>query len=68
MIPKRIRDRLALRGGEEVEIEEFDGRIEITRPARDAPLVRTPNGLLTWESGPDLGPDEVRALLEQTRR
>lgn len=68
VIPKHIRDRLALRGGEEVEIEEYDGRIEITRPARDVRLVRTSNGLLTMESGPGFGPDEVRALLEQSRR
>lgn len=68
VIPKRIRDRLALRGGEELEIEEFDGRIELRRPRNDAPLVQESNGLLAMESGPGLGPDEVRTVLEQTRR
>ena len=68
VIPKRIRDRLALRGGEELEIEELDGRIEIRRPRSDAPLVHGSNGLLVMESGPGLDPEEVRTVLEQTRR
>ncbi|AMC51622.1 antitoxin VapB40 [Mycobacterium tuberculosis variant bovis BCG] len=33
MIPKRIRERLGLRGNDQVEITERDGRIEI-EPAR----------------------------------
>ena len=68
VIPKRIRDRLALTGAEEVEIEEGDGRIEIRRPEDDAPLVRDSSGLLTMSPGPGLGPEEVRDLLEQSRR
>lgn len=68
VVPKRIRDRLALRGGEELEIDELDGRIEIRRPRSDAPLVEGTNGLLAMESGPGLDSDEVRVALEQTRR
>lgn len=68
VIPKRIRDRLALTGGEELEIQEGDGRIEIRRPDEDAPLVRDASGLLTMSPGPGLGPEEVRELLEQSRR
>lgn len=68
VIPKEIRERMSLRGGERLEIEEIDGRIEITRPREDAPLVETESGLLTMESGPGLGPDEVREWLERTRR
>jgi AbrB family looped-hinge helix DNA binding protein len=67
VIPKRIRDRLALTGGEELEIEEADGLIEIRRPDEDAPLVRDASGLLTMSPGPGLGPEEVRELLEQSR-
>ncbi|MGH2990359.1 MAG: AbrB/MazE/SpoVT family DNA-binding domain-containing protein [Solirubrobacterales bacterium] len=68
VIPKPIRERLALRGGEELEVEELNGRIEIRRPRHDAPLVETEGGLLTMDSGPGLGPDEVRKCLERTRR
>jgi len=71
VIPKAIRDRLGLRGGEQVEVEERDGEIFVTRPKRGARLVRTEHGLLA--AGPDselpgLGPEEVRDLLERTRR
>ena len=68
VIPKHLRDRLALTGGEEIEIYEFDDRIEIRRPADDAPLVPTSAGLLTMPPGPGLGAEEVRTLLEQSRR
>lgn len=68
VIPKRLRDRLALSGGEELEIEERDGRLEIHRPADASPLVVTPSGLLTMPTGPGHDPDEVRALLEHSRR
>ena len=68
VIPKALRDRLALTGGEELEINESGGRIEIERPPDEAPLVSTPVGLKTMATGPGLGPDEVRALLEHSRR
>lgn len=71
VIPKSIRDRLGLRGGEQVEVEERDGEIRVTRPRRGVKLVPTERGLLTAESSgelPGLGPDEVRELLERTRR
>ncbi|MGH2992606.1 MAG: AbrB/MazE/SpoVT family DNA-binding domain-containing protein [Solirubrobacterales bacterium] len=68
VIPKAIRQRLSLRAGDQVEIEEVDGRIEITHPRHNAPLVETEGGLLTMESGPGIGPDEVREWLEGTRR
>ncbi len=39
LIPKRIRDRLGLRGNEQVEITERDGRIEIEPAPTDVELV-----------------------------
>lgn len=71
VVPKAIRDRLGLRGGEQLQVEEWDGEIRVTRPKAGARLVRTEHGLLT--AGPDsalpgLGPEEVRELLERTRR
>ncbi|MGH2922617.1 MAG: AbrB/MazE/SpoVT family DNA-binding domain-containing protein [Solirubrobacterales bacterium] len=71
VIPKRIRDRLGLRGGEPLEVKESNGTIEIARPLRDVPLVETEDGLLSADPKaglPGLGPDEVRELLERTRR
>jgi len=71
VIPKVIRDRLGLRGGERVEVHERDGEILVTRPKRRAQLVRSEHGLLTAGADaelPGLGPGEVRELLERTRR
>jgi AbrB family looped-hinge helix DNA binding protein len=71
VIPKAIRDRLGLRGGEKLEVEEWDGEITVARPKRRVRLVRRENGLLSASPDsdmPGLGPDEVRELLERTRR
>ncbi|MGH9051820.1 MAG: AbrB/MazE/SpoVT family DNA-binding domain-containing protein [Acidimicrobiia bacterium] len=70
VIPKPIRERLGLKGGEDLEVVERDGQIEI----RPAP---TPMWLVEAESGPVAVPERelppltdemVRDLLEQTRR
>ncbi len=71
VVPKTLRDRLGLRGGEEVEVQERDGRIEVSRPTREVELEQGENGLLVPKPGsemPGLGPEEVRELLERTRR
>jgi AbrB family looped-hinge helix DNA binding protein len=71
VVPKPIRDRLGLRGGERLEVEEHDGEIRMSRLKPGARLVRTEHGLLTASAAaelPGLGPDEVRELLERTRR
>jgi len=71
VIPKAIRERLGLRGGEAVEVEERDGLIEVSRMRRDVELVESEHGLLVPSPGtqmPGLGPDEVRDLLERSRR
>lgn len=71
VIPKTIRDRLGLRGGEQVEVEEREGEIRVTRPRPGARLVPTKHGLLTAspDSGlPGLGPEQVREILERSRR
>lgn len=70
VIPKPLRDSLHLHGGQEVEVLERDGRIEIE-------VVPTPMALVESDGGPvavpavELPPltDElVRAVLERTRR
>lgn len=67
VIPKPVRDRLALEGGEELEIEVAYGRIEISRPFRDEPLVETEDGLLTFAGGPGLTVEETREIIERQR-
>lgn len=68
VVPKTIRDRLALSGGETLEIEEHEGLIELRRPESDTPLVETESGHLTFADGPGHDAEDVRRLLEASRR
>jgi len=61
VIPKPIRDRLGLRGGEELELREEDGRIEIGRAIGDEELVEV-GGLLTFKDS--RGPATLEETLE----
>jgi AbrB family looped-hinge helix DNA binding protein len=70
VIPKSIRDELGLRGGEELEVSERDGRIEIEPvpvgmhiEERDGVHVMVPDGPM-----PTLTDEIVRDTLEKVRR
>jgi AbrB family looped-hinge helix DNA binding protein len=70
VVPKAIREELALYGGQEVEVTAVDGRIEIEVPLtpmhmeeRDGILVAVPDRPL-----PPLTDEIVRATLEKVRR
>ena len=70
VVPKRIRDKLQLQGGETLEVEERDGMIEL-RPVptkvddrRDAAGARR----APLEQLPALTDELVRDALEQVRR
>ena len=70
VIPKAIRERIGLRSGEPLEIEEDRGTILIRRPFRKVRLVRTRHGTLAARTDPPfpaLDADDVREILEQTR-
>lgn len=70
VIPKAIRERLGLRGGEEIEVDESGGLIEITRSPRTGGLVDGRHGLLVFESKPGsdpIEPRDVRKAIEQSR-
>jgi len=70
VVPKAIRDELGLVGGQELEIRARGGLIELDIPAvpirleeRDGVVVAVPEREL-----PSLTADEVRSVLERTRR
>lgn len=69
VVPKELRDRMGLNAGDELEIEEFNGKIEISKPVRERELVEI-DGLLTFEPDPSEPPvtqEQVREQLEQVR-
>jgi AbrB family looped-hinge helix DNA binding protein len=71
VIPKPLRDRAGLRPGQEVEVIETDGRIEIEPASKEVRLVER-DGFLAAEveddDGEPLTVEQVRELLERTRR
>jgi AbrB family looped-hinge helix DNA binding protein len=71
VIPKRIRDRLGLKGGEPLEVEEEHGTIRIARTKPAVRLVEGEHGILTAEFDPPPPPvtaEDIREALERTRR
>lgn len=73
VIPKQLRQAAALEPGQELEIIERDGRIEIEAVSATMRLVER-DGFLAAEVDPDsatgssLTTDDVRDILERTRR
>jgi len=71
VIPKAIRDRMGLTGGEALEVDEERGTIRIIRAQRAATLTDGGHGILTAELDPPIGEvdaETVREVLERTRR
>jgi AbrB family looped-hinge helix DNA binding protein len=69
VIPKELRSRLALVGGQELEIRERDGRIEL-EPAGASMSLRNSGGgpAVPAEELPPLTDEIVRETLERARR
>ena len=69
-MPKAIRDRLQLTGGERLEIEERGGVIEIRPAPAEVEIVETPEGPVAAAVGelPALTDEAVREALERIRR
>jgi AbrB family looped-hinge helix DNA binding protein len=70
VLPKPLRERLGLRGGGEVDLDEHDGVVEIRPVQREVTVDRSGNRpvLRATNDVPPLTDDEVRELLDQTRR
>jgi AbrB family looped-hinge helix DNA binding protein len=70
VVPKAIRDRLQLQGGEVLEVEERDGVIELRPAATEVRIVETPQGPVAepLQEVPALTDELVRDVLEKVRR
>lgn len=70
VIPKELRMRLGLTGGQEIEIEEHEGRVEIKPALVPMSLRDEGEGIVAVpdEELPPLTDDLVRATLERSRR
>lgn len=70
VVPKELRDRMGLHAGDELEIEEFNGKIEISKPVRESELIEMENGILTFAPDPNRPPiteEQAREELERAR-
>ena len=70
VIPKALRDRLNLRGGQAIEIREREGLIEIEAAATPMVLEESDAGVVAVaeEPVPPLTDEAVRDALERVRR
>lgn len=70
VIPKSLRERLHLTGGQAIEIREREGLIEIEPAPTPMTLETTPGGpvAVPAEELPPLTDELVRATLERMRR
>ena len=70
VVPKAIRDRLQLSGGERLEIEERGGVIEMRPSPANVEIVETPEGPVAApvDDLPPLTDEAVRETLERIRR
>lgn len=70
VVPKALRDRVGLVAGQEIEITERDGRLEIEPASATIRLERVDGHLVAVSDDvvPPLSDDVVRATLERVRR
>lgn len=70
VIPKDLRERLGLTGGQEIEVNERDGLIEIEPAATPMKLKKVRGGVAAVPDGelPPLTTQIVRETLERIRR
>ncbi len=70
VVPRPIRQKLGLLGGEELEVEERDGLIEMRPATTDVRIVETAEGPVAQPLTelPPMTDEMVREVLEKVRR
>jgi AbrB family looped-hinge helix DNA binding protein len=70
VVPKRLREELGFKAGQELELSAVDGRLEVEHPTTPMRLEKRRGRLVavTDREMPTLTSDLVRETLEQTRR
>lgn len=70
VVPKPLRDRLHLRGGESLDIEERDGALELRIAPAEVRVIETPEGPVAHHVGEvaPLTEEVVRETTERLRR
>jgi AbrB family looped-hinge helix DNA binding protein len=70
VVPKRLREELGFRPGQELELNAVDGRLEVEHQATPMRLERRGKRLVAVADGdmPTLTTETVREALEQVRR
>jgi len=68
VVPKPLRDELGFAAGSELELRAVDGRLEVAVPSR-VRVEQGPHGVrLAADAGDRLTADDVRELMERSRR
>jgi AbrB family looped-hinge helix DNA binding protein len=70
VVPKRLREELGLKGGEQLDVSVRDGRLEIERPRIGVTMEKRGKGLVAVPERklPVLTAEAVRDVLERVRR
>ena len=70
VVPKRLREQLAFKPGQQLELSAVDGKLEVEHPTTPMRLERRGKRLVavTDRPMPELTQELVRETLEQTRR
>ena len=70
VLPKPLRERLGLVGGDELEVVEHDGVVELRPAPADVEVLDTPDGAVVAprESLPQLDDASLRETLDRLRR
>lgn len=67
VLPKRVRDKLQLAAGDQLELESMDDCITL-RPLRGTVQLRKKRGVWVFHCGEPLSAATVRETVEQVRR
>jgi AbrB family looped-hinge helix DNA binding protein len=67
VLPKRVREKLQLAAGDQLELESLDDQITL-RPLRGTAQLRKKRGVWVFHSGEPLSAATVQETIDQVRR